>query len=327
MRIGVLGAARIVPTALLRPAEDTPGVTVAAVAARDPRRAEDFAAAHAIATVHGDYASLVEDDSLDAVYVALPASLHARWSIAALEAGRHVLVEKPFASNATEAREMVDASERTGRYLVEAFHWRYHPLAQRMLDVVGRLAPLSRIDAEFSTDIGDRSDIRYRPELGGGAMMDLGCYAVHWVRTLAGEEPSVERATALEDPPGIDEVLVADLRFPSGIEGRVRTSMQDGQEHVAFVTVEGERGTMSVVNPILPHTGNRLRASFEDGETIDEDVPGRSTYHYQLEAFADLLANGGIPITGGADAVGNMATIDAAYLASGLQPRNARPAP
>ncbi|HVC25789.1 MAG TPA: Gfo/Idh/MocA family oxidoreductase [Acidimicrobiales bacterium] len=324
MRIGVLGAARIVPKALLVPAADTAGVVVAAVAARDRRRAGAFASEHGIATVHEDYSALVSDESLDAVYVALPASLHAQWSIAALEAGRHVLVEKPFASNADEAREMVEVARRTGRHLVEAFHWRYHPIAARMIEVGGRIGPLSRVDAEFSTDIHDRSDIRYQPELGGGALMDLGCYAIHWVRTLVGEEPVVERANAVEEPPGIDEVLVADLRFPSGVDARVRTSMRDGQELVAFLTAEGEHGTMTVDNPITPHTGNRLRATFEDGGTIDEEVTGRTTYHYQLEAFVDLLEHGGTPLTGGADAVGNMATIDAAYRAAGMEPRNER---
>ncbi|MDA8292591.1 MAG: Gfo/Idh/MocA family oxidoreductase [Actinomycetota bacterium] len=321
MRIGILGAARIAPKALVVPASEIEGVTVEAVAARDRARAERFASENGIPTVHDDYAALVADDRLDAVYVALPNSLHAQWSIAALEAGRHVLVEKPFASNAGEAREMVAAAERAGRYLVEAFHWRYHPLAARMIEIGARIGPLVRVDAEFSSDIRDHADIRYQPELAGGALMDLGCYALHWVRTFVGEEPTVERASAVENPPGVDEVLVAELRFPSGVECRLRTSMEDGQEFVAFLTAEGEHGSLMVTNPIIPHTGNRLRASLDDGTEIDEEVGGSSTYHYQLEAFAALLEHGGVPLTGGSDAIANMEAIDAAYRAAGMAPR------
>lgn len=325
MRIGVLGAARIVPVALLDPARAIEGVTVAAVAARDAGRAEAFAREHGIAKAHRDYASLVADDTLDAVYVALPASLHAPWSIAALEAGRHVLVEKPFASNAAEARDMVAVAERTGRLLVEAFHWRYHPLAARMLEVAADLGPLASAESEFSVAISDRSDIRYQPDLGGGALMDLGCYAVHWLRTVAGEEPEVERAAAVEDPPGIDEVLVADVRFPSGLTARVRTSMAPGEAFVALLRLEGEHGTMRVENPVLPHDGNRLRATLASGEEIDEVAGGPTTYYHQLAAFLSMVEGDGVPLTGGTDAIANMAAIDAIYTAAGLTPRNPRP--
>jgi predicted dehydrogenase len=322
MRIGALGAARITPRALLEPAREVDGVSVVAVAARNLSVAEAFAAEHGIPGVRPDYASIVEDDSLDAVYVPLPPSLHVEWCIRALEAGRHVLVEKPFASNATEAAELVRASERTGRLLVEAFHWRYHPLAARMLELRGRLGALHSATAEFSNAIPDRTDLRYQPELGGGALMDLGCYPIHWLRVLSGEEPEVERATVVEDPPGIDLTMVADYRFPSGLEARMRTSMAPQEQFVAHLTIEGEEGTLDVTNPILPQNGHRIRASFADGEEIDESLEASTTYVYQLEAFRAMVEDGLAPITGGADAIANMAAIDATYLAAGLRPRN-----
>src|SRR5262249_47821861 len=128
LRIGVLGAARIVPMALIKPARQVPDVEVTAIAARDRARAEKFAAEHGIGTVHDSYDALLADDRLDAIYVPLPNGLHAPWTLRALEAGRHVLCEKPFTANAEEARQVADAAARTGRTVMEAFHYRYHPL-------------------------------------------------------------------------------------------------------------------------------------------------------------------------------------------------------
>ncbi len=324
MRIGALGAARITPPALLEAAATLPEVEVVAVAARDRGRAAELAAAHGIETVHGSYAELVADDGLDAVYIALPPSEHARWSIAALEAGRHVLVEKPFACNADEARAMVAAAGRARRVLVEAFHWRYHPLAARMLELVPELGTLRHGEAVFRTAIPE-GDIRHARELGGGATMDLGCYPVHWLRTLVGAEPVVTGATATVGAPGIDVSCTADLRFPSGATGRV-TSAMDGPAGPPewWLRLEGDRGTLRAVNPCVSHLGNRLVVELADGRRVDEEVTGRTTYSYQLEAFVAAVAGAPAP-TGGADAVANMVVIDAIYEAAGLG-RRGRPA-
>ena len=136
MRIGLLGAARIAPAALMRPARVVDGVEVAAVAARDRGRAEAFATKYGIATVHDSYADVVEDPTLDAVYVPLPNGLHATWTLAAIKAGKHVLCEKPFTSNADQAREVAAAADGSGLVVMEAFHYRYHPLARRMEELV-----------------------------------------------------------------------------------------------------------------------------------------------------------------------------------------------
>src|ERR1700737_102197 len=148
IRMGVLGAAKIVPSALIKPARANPDVEVVAVAARDPQRAAAFAAKHGIPTVHPTYEALLADDSLDAVYVPLPNALHGLWTIAALEAGRHVLCEKPFTANAVEAQLVADAAASSGLVVMEAFHWRYHPVAARMVEIVrgGELGELRRIE-------------------------------------------------------------------------------------------------------------------------------------------------------------------------------------
>jgi len=321
MRIGTLGTARITAAALLDPAGALDDVEVAAVASRDPRRAEAFAAAHGIDRVFGTYQDLVEDDSLDAVYIPLPASMHAEWSIRAVQAGRHVLVEKPFAMNAAQASIMVDAAQQSGRLLVEAFHWRYHPLADRMIQVASLLGPLVQAEAVFYTRIPS-GDIRYDPALGGGSTMDLGCYPVHWLRTLTGEEPVVIAATAIERPKGIDASLQASLSFPSGLEAVVRSSMEATSEHPEWwLRLEGRDGSMRVDNPLAPHLGHRLTADLADGTHLDEQLSLRPTYTYQLEAFRACTTGQAVPLTGGADAVANMATIDAMYRAAGLHPR------
>src|SRR5215470_13213106 len=178
LRIGILGAARIAPMALIRPARQVPEVSVTAVAARDVDRARAFAKKHGLARVHSSYAELLSDPEIDAIYNPLPNGLHCEWTIKALEAGKHVLCEKPLASNADEAERMVAASTATGRVLVEAFHWRYHPLAGRMKEVVesGQLGAVRHIETDFNIPLVFPNDIRYRYDLAGGATMDVGCY-------------------------------------------------------------------------------------------------------------------------------------------------------
>ena len=132
LRIGTLGAARITPAALLKPASRLPEVTVSAVAARDPDRARRFADKHRIRRVHPSYQALLDDPAIDAIYNPLPNSLHAAWTLRAIEAGKHVLCEKPFTANAVEAAEVAAAAKASGLVVMEAFHYRYHPLARRM---------------------------------------------------------------------------------------------------------------------------------------------------------------------------------------------------
>ncbi len=324
LRIGTLGAARITSEALIEPARRLGGVEVAAVAARDIARAEAFAARHGIETVHRSYRDLVEDDSLDAVYVPLPASEHGAWSLRALDAGRHVLVEKPFARNAAEATKMVRVASRSGRLLVEAMHWRYHPLATRMRQVAAMLGPLERGEAVFIAHLADPANIRRQLELGGGAAMDFGCYPVHWLRFLGGEEPEVVWARARQEPEGVDVSMEAELRFPHGMRAVVRASMEGptGEPPLWHLTVEGRDGVMEVDNPLMPHTGHRLTAELAGGRRLGETLSGESTYYYQLQAFGRAVSGDTKAVlTGGEDAVATMRVIDDLYRCAGMAPR------
>ena len=157
------------------------------MAARDATRARAFATKHAIPVVRDSYDALLADPDVDAVYNPLPNGLHALWTIRALEAGKHVLCEKPFTANAAEAEHVAATADRTGLVVMEAFHWRYHPLATRMLEIVngGQLGRVRHIETWMCFPLFKRDDIRWQLDLAGGALMDAGCYAVHMLRTLA----------------------------------------------------------------------------------------------------------------------------------------------
>ena len=215
MRIGILGAARIAPSALIKPAQGNAEVVVAAVAARDASRARAFAAKHGIARVHDSYEALIADPDLDAVYIPLPNSLHGRWTRAALAAGKHVLCEKPFTANAAEAREIAELAAKSDRVVMEAFHYRYHPLTLRVEQIIasGELGKLQRVEAALCFPLPKFSDIRYDYSLAGGATMDAGCYAVHMVRTFGGSTPEVVSAQAKLRDPQVDRAMTAELRF------------------------------------------------------------------------------------------------------------------
>src|SRR5581483_5411966 len=260
LRIGILGAARIAPMALVRPARSVPEARVEAVAARDPERARRFAAKHGIARAHDSYDALLADPALDAIYNPLPNGLHCAWTIRALEAGKDVLCEKPIAANADEAAQMAEAARRTGRKLVEAFHWRYHPLAARMLEVLasGELGAVRDVETRFCIPLPMPNDIRYRIELAGGATMDTGCYAIHALRTLAGAEPEVVSARARLLRPEIDRAMAAEMRFADGRTGRMSCALLSARLFAISATVRGDRGEMRVFNFVAPQFYHRL---------------------------------------------------------------------
>jgi predicted dehydrogenase len=321
-RIGILGAAGIAPQAMIEPARRRNDVVVQAVASRRPGVAAEYAKKHKIPVAHESYEALLADPDIDVVYNALPPSEHARWSIAALEAGKHVLCEKPFALNEAEAREMVATAEGVGRHLVEGFHDRFHPAFLHLMQLRdgGALGKIKTIKAEFSVTIPfDPRNIRHDPAVGGGALMDLGCYPVHWVRLLAGEEPDiVVAASGTRTQLGVDESIIATLRFPSGVFADVSCGMAKGTPFKAMITVHCDNGTVEVENPVLAHRGHSIRERLSGG-FVHHTVAGGTTFDHQLQALCDVLDGKAAPLNGGADAIGNMAVIDAIYAKAGFR--------
>ena len=324
LRIGTLGAAAIAPMALIKPAHDVAGVTVTAVAARDPQVAARFAAKHGIERVLNSYDALVADPDIDAVYIPLPNGLHGRWTARALEAGKHVLCEKPFAANADEAAAIADQAAGTDLVVMEAFHWRYHPAAQRMVEVLrsGELGEIKHVDAALAFPLPRRGDIRFNLDLAGGALMDAGCYAINWLRTAAAEEPVVVSAKSVLTRGGVDRATTASLRFPSGATGSITASLLSARHPLALqLTVTTARGKLRYFNPVMPKLFGSLTVTV-DGKRRREDVPKTATYNYQLAAFRDAIRDGKPFPSTAADAVQNMAVIDAIYRAAGQAPRS-----
>jgi predicted dehydrogenase len=328
LRIGVLGAARIAPPAVVRPAREVPGVTVAGVAARDSQRARRFAARHDIPTVYDDYAALVAADDLDAVYIPLPNGLHGTWTLRALAAGKHVLCEKPFTANAEEARAVAEAAAGSGRVVMEAYHYRYHPLTERVRQLVGdgAIGTVRHVEAHLCFPLPRFSDIRYNLALAGGALMDT-CYPLHALRTVGPGEPSVVSATAKVLRPGVDRAMDVRLSYPDGATGRAISSLWSRRLLDVSLRVTGDSGSILVRNFIAPQYYHRLTVRTADGRRAGK-VPGPSTYTCQLRAFRAAVVDGGPVLTGAADAVPTMRLIDDAYRAAGLEPRRpTQPAP
>jgi predicted dehydrogenase len=318
LRIGILGAARIAPMALIAPARRNLEASVVGVAARDVIRAAAFAAKHGLERVYSGYDELLADPAIDAVYNPLPNSLHARWTIRALEAGKHVLCEKPFSATVAEAEAMAAAATRTGCVLMEAFHYRYHPLFGRLRAIIaaGEIGKVEHIRATFCIPLLRWSDIRWRADLAGGALMDTGCYAVHLLRHLAQSEPTVRSARARWTAGGVDRWLTADLAFPTGTTGQVTCGLLQPTFLSIRARVVGSEGRIDVLNFVLPHLLHRLRVKTPAGSR-SERVAGSPSYDYQLRAFVAAVRNGTAIPTGPADAIANMKVIEAIYAAAG----------
>ncbi len=321
LRIGCLGVARITPAAIVYPARVRGDVELTAVAARDRARAEAFAAAHGVGRTARNYAELVEARDVDLIYNALPVNLHAKWTIRALETGKHVLCEKPFAMNTNEARRMLAAGEASHRRLIEAFHYRYHPGFATYLEWLNyrRIGKLTRIDARFTVPIGDAGgqEIRHLPETGGGAFMDLGCYPLSWTLMTTGQDPETIEARAILTGRGVDEQLDATLVFSDGLEAHLFASMALDQSRHARLEVVGTEGKIRFENPLGPHTASTLTLETQGSTRVSETSP-LSTYFYQLDAVVCALKSGDMLPTEGNAILRQQTLLDKIYDAAGL---------
>jgi predicted dehydrogenase len=327
LRIGILGTSRITNPALIEPAASVPGVTMAAIAARDKSRAEAFGLRHGIPAAYGSYDELLADPDIDAIYNPLPNSLHGPWTLKAIAAGKHVLCEKPFASNAEQAAQVSDAAQASGLVVMEAMHYRYHPLVRRLRELVtgGELGPVQHIQAWTTFIIEDPDDIRYDYDLAGGALMDGGCYALDCLRLLGGDDVQVTGAVAEPVGPATegraaDRATAARLAFGGGATGWFDSSFTRDGDFQADLHVICRDGQVRLDNFIFPHKG-RLTAS-RDGSVVTDEVGDEQTsYVYQLRAFAAAIeaGPGADPVpTSAASAVQTMRLIDDCYGAAGL---------
>ena len=320
LRIGVLGAARITRDALIKPAAEVDGVEVVAIAARDRRRATDAASKHGIPRVLDDYEAMLADPEIDAVYIPLPNGLHGRWTLAAIDAGKHVLCEKPFTANADEARVVAAAAESSRVVVMEAHHSSHHPQTKRAAEIVrsGMLGDLESAEAAFIVPMAPSGDIRWNLALAGGSLMDLGCYPVRWLRDVLGVAPTVTSATA-SDRDGIDASMDAALDC-AGVPGRVRAAMWTTPPLVISAEVRGSAGVMKVRMPYQPHVSGKISVD-GPGVRLREKADPHASYAFQLEAFRDAVVAGGPNLTDSVAAIETMQTIDDIYRAAGMEPR------
>ena len=317
LRIGLLGASRIAPKAVIAPAARRTDVRITAVAARDQAKAHAYATTYAIAAVADGYAALCARDDVDLVYCALPPAAHLDACLTALAAGKALLVEKPFAMTAQDAARIVQAADAAGRPALEAFHYRFHGQTGRALEWLhdGAIGAIVSARGLFEAPIGQEpGELRWRPELGGGGTMDLGCYVVHALRTLIGGEPKTQ-AVHVQLRHGVDAELDATLRFPAGVEAKLRASMLGPRRD--RLTLVGERGELTLEAFVAPQAGGRLTLRTAAG-VREAAACGLSSYEAQLDHVVKVMAGEVAPLTGGADAVANMAVLDALRLGAGM---------
>jgi D-xylose 1-dehydrogenase (NADP+, D-xylono-1,5-lactone-forming) len=305
VRWRLLSTARI-NEAILAGAAGTDSTEIVAFASRDQRRADEYASKHRLERAHGSYEALLEDDDVEVVYNSLPNSLHVEWSIRALEAGKHVLCEKPFDKRPEAVERAFDAADKAGRLLMEAFMYRHHPQTRKIADLVadGAIGELRQLRSCFSFTLADLADVRMLPELDGGAVMDLGCYCVSMQRLLAGEP---ERVFGLQrtGSTGVDVGFTAVLQFGADVFGEFNCGF-DLPEANGLEAI-GSSGVAVVPDPVRcrdPHVEL-------NGERIDvEDV---DRYRLQVENFSAAVRGEAEPLLGRDDALGQARTIAALY--------------
>jgi predicted dehydrogenase len=323
LRIGVLGASRIAELAIVGPAAEL-GHRLVAVAARDPARARAFAEKHGVENVVGSYQDVIDHSDVDVIYNPLANALHGPWNRAAVTAGKPVLTEKPFARNRSEAQCVAAAADAANVEVIEGFHYLYHPVSRRVLDLAfsGDLGDIRAIEVRMAMPAPDAADARWSLQMAGGALMDLGCYGLHVMRTLGHRglgPPEITSARASARSPGVDESCDVEVRFPGGATGLcANTMVADG--HSFTLRVRCSDGEALVHNFIKPHDDDRMTITTQRGTRV-ERWGTRTSYSYQLEAFAARVLNGAPMPIDTADAVDNMAYVDAAYRAAGMNPR------
>ena len=321
LRIGILGAARIAPSAIIYPAQAT-GHKLVAVGARDKSRAVEFAKQYQIQKSYGSYQEVLDDPEIDVIYNALHNSAHAPWNIKALAAGKHVLSEKPSASNAAEAKEVVAAVSKSGKIFMEGFHYYYHPVFQRLLAIIksGEIGEVIKVESALLIPMPKPGDLRLQFDLAGGSLMDVGCYAIHSQRMISqlitDGEPAVVKAEANAPDGKIDTKLYVQLKYPNGVAALAKGDFEtEGMQ--APLTVTGSKGSVYLPNFVAAGLDPRVIVE-SGGQKRVEHLPSISTYTYQLLAFADAVDLGKPVKTDAKDALAQSALIDSAYLSAHL---------
>ena len=311
LRWGVISTSNIGRVAVNPAIQASRNGELIAVASRQKQKAEEFAEAAGIPRYYGDYQSLLGDEAIDAVYIPLPNGLHKEWAVRAAEAGKHILCEKPLAVTAAECREMEAAAEVNGIELMEAFMYRFHPQTERVIELVGQgaIGGLRSIRSSFSFRPTRPDNIRWSAELGGGSLMDVGCYCVNVSRTMAKVEPVEVQAWARWRASGVDEQLAGTLRFENGVLAQFDCSLTMNRHETYEVC--GTDGSLRVPIAFLPGTKDASIHERHGAEATIHTVSGIDEYVLMVEHFADCVLYGHSPRYSATEAALNMSVIEA----------------
>jgi D-xylose 1-dehydrogenase (NADP+, D-xylono-1,5-lactone-forming) len=312
---GIISTARI-NRLVLRGARQSDRVDVVAVASRDRGRAEVYAREHGIESAHGSYEALLEDRGVEAVYISLPNSLHVEWSIRALEAGKHVLCEKPLDRRPEEVERAFEAAARAERILMEAFMYRHNPQTARLTELVagGAIGELRVIRSSFSFSLGDPQNVRLAAELDGGALMDVGCYCVSGSRLLGGEPERVygEQVTGES---GVDVLFSGTMRFPRDVTGHFDCGfVMPGRDELEVV---GSEASLFLDDPW--HARRAVIELRRAGSVEEIELEPADSYRLELENLSDAIHGDAEPLLGRDDALGQVRAIDALYRSAGTR--------
>jgi D-xylose 1-dehydrogenase (NADP+, D-xylono-1,5-lactone-forming) len=289
-----------------------------AVASRDAARARAFAGELGLEASFGSYEELLASDAVDAVYVAVPVALHTEWTVRALQAGKHVLCEKPFATSAADASRCFDAAEAAGRRCVEGLMWRHHPqttLARRLVGD-GAIGRLTYVRAALSVRTG-AGDIRRSVDLGGGALGDLGCYCVSAIRLFAGEPERLYADQVRDGPAGVDLRLAATLHLPGGVLAQFDVALDvTRRDELELV---GTEGRLALLDPWLCRSdhlelsrdGRVEHVPVDPGGTLGLTDPDHDVYRIELDTVSAALAAGEEPSFGRDDAIAQASALEA----------------
>ncbi len=314
VRWGILSTANIGRAAVIPAIHDSRNGEASAIASREASTAREFAAANAIPTAYGSYQDLFEDDGIDAIYIPLPNHMHLEWTVRAAEAGKHVLCEKPLALNGKECDEMARVAEKAGVVCLEAFMYRFHPRIAKVLELLdlGVVGEVRSLYSAFTFRLTTPDNIRLDPEMGGGSLMDVGCYCVHVCRTMVGSEPLEVQAQAQWTERGVDEQMAGMLRFAGGITAQFDSALT--MERRECLHVAGTEGHLEVPKVFIPGTDDVTIEEFHGrGESRSHAVSGANEYTEMVEHFANCILTGERVRFPFSEAAANLRVIEALY--------------
>jgi D-xylose 1-dehydrogenase (NADP+, D-xylono-1,5-lactone-forming) len=307
VKVALLSTAAI-NEALLAGARGTDLVDVIGVGSRERSRAEAYARERGLERAYGGYEELLADPDVDVVYVALPNALHVEWAIRSLEAGKHVLSEKPLSRRPSEVERAFDAAERAERILMEGFMYRHHPQTKRLVQLArdGELGELHLVRSQFSFTLDRPHDVRWDSELGGGSLLDLGCYCTNLMRTVAGE-PERVYAEQTTTPSGVDVRFAATLRFAGGVLGHFDCAF-DLPRRLRFEAV----GSNASATLLQPFAQDEVTLEVRRGdELVSSDTITANRYQLELENLARAIAGEEPPLLDRRESVAQATALDA----------------